>query len=93
MPKVKSQVSMDDKIVNKLELEKLLEKRQGLKAGLVAYREVDKEAKEKLSQEPTPPPYRIGRFIISKNARPPPEVNFTTEASESISISLADAKE
>jgi hypothetical protein len=93
MPRTKAQIGMDDKIVSNPELEALLEKREKLKEGQAAYRAVDKEAKEKLLKEPTIPPYRIGRFVISKNIRTPHEVNFTTEAGESISISLADAKE
>ena len=88
--KQKSQIGMEDKWVKDPELEALLEKREKLKAGQQAFRATDKEAKEKLAKVTEPVPYRIGRFLISKNIRKRHEVNFTTEAGESISIALAD---
>ena len=41
MPKVKSQISLDDQWVKNPEVEALLEKREGLKGGASDYRKVN----------------------------------------------------
>jgi len=88
--KVKSQISMEDTIIQNPEIEELLEKRQQLKAGVAAYRETDKEAKEKLATLTQKPPFRIGRFIISISEHPPRTVSFEAEASSSLLIKTVD---
>jgi len=46
----------------------------------------DKKAKNKINSMPEKPPFRIGRFIISKSTVPAKEVSFETGESTRLSI-------
>ena len=76
--RARPQIHMDDNIVENPELEKLLEERQELKESVSAYKKADKVAKDKIRSIDTPTPYRVGRFIISKQAVPAKAVAFET---------------
>lgn len=86
--KTRSQVHMDDNIVNDAELEKMLEDRQELKQTVGEYRKVDKSVKARIKSITTPTPYRVGRFIISKRDVSAKSVSFETQASFSFTIKL-----
>lgn len=88
--KVKAQINMDDKILDNPELEKLLEARQVLKASAKEYRATDKEAKDKIATIQTPLPYRVGRFIISKQMIQAKSVAFDVDAGTRVNIKAVD---
>jgi len=77
---------MDDTIVENAELEKLLEDRQELKESVASYRKADKAAKDKIGSIETPTPYRVGRFIISKQDVAAKSVSFETTESYRFTI-------
>ena len=91
MPKIKAQMSLDDRLVDNPELLELLENREALKVGARDYRTADKVAKAKIKTLEEPMPFRIGRFIVDKKERGSRSVSFEMAASESISITAADA--
>lgn len=84
--KVKNQISMYDNIVDDKELEEILEDREQLKQSVSEFRKTDKKAKDKIRSIETPTPYRVGRFIISKQIVPPKSVTFETSESFRFSI-------
>lgn len=88
--RVKAQIHMDDKIIKDDGLEKLLEKRQELKGSVSEYRQADKKAKEKIQTITTPLPYRVGRFIISKQPVAAKSVAFETEEGTRVNIKAID---
>lgn len=85
----KSQLHMDDKVIEDSELSQMLEDREEAKAGVKAYREIDKKVKAKIESMDVQPPYRIDRFIITKSNVPSRSVSFDTNPSTRISIKLA----
>jgi len=88
--KARPQIHMDDTIVENPELEKLLEERQALKESVASYRKADKAAKDKIRSLETPTPYRVGRFIISKQAVPAKSVAFETTEGSRFTIKTID---
>ena len=90
--KVKSQIHMDDVVVRNAELESLLEERQvkkdANKAAAAEYKSADETAKEKLQSLSEVPPYRVGRFIITRNDIAPKSVSFETAPSSRLNIKL-----
>ena len=91
--KVKSQISFDETIIKDPELEKLLEKRQGLKGAVSEYEKADKAAKGKILSITTPTPFRVGRFLITKTDVPgKPVAAFETSDTLRITIKTADEK-
>ncbi len=98
--KTKSQISMDDRIVANPALLDLLEQRETAKEALAETKEVRKAFKVKddackaaIKAIEEIPPYRIGRFVITKKDRAARTVEFEIEASVVVKISNADAKE
>lgn len=87
--KTRPQISLDEKIVEDPELEKMLDDRQELKQSVAEYRKVDKDVKSRLGSITTPTPYRIGRFVIDKRDISAKKVEFETQASFSFTIKLA----
>jgi hypothetical protein len=81
---------MDDRIVSNSELLDLLEQRETAKVGAANYRAKDKDAKEAIIKLGEEPPYRIGRFIITKRSHNGRHVEFDTEAGSTINIARAD---
>ena len=88
--KVRAQISMDDKVVSNLELEKLLEERQELKQSVSNYSKADKKAKAEIQKVQTPLPFRIGRFIIGKQEVAAKSVAFETGKATRITIKTVD---
>ena len=84
--RAKTQIHMDETILENAELEKLLEERQTLKESVSEYRKADKEAKDAIRLIETPTPYRVGRFVISKKDVPGKPVAFETQDSLRITI-------
>ena len=97
MPRVKPQISMDDKFIEDPELEKLLEERQGAKgAASVAnkeYRGLDEQAQARVMALDLTETVRCGRFLLSKKTISPKEVSFETAESTRARIQLAEAEE
>jgi hypothetical protein len=90
--KVKAQISMEDNIVDNPELLKLLEDRQEKKQSASEYRKADKAARDAISKITTPMPYRVGKFIISKQEVAAKTVEFETGATERIAIKTIDGE-
>lgn len=90
--KARAQIHMDDTIIEDAELEKLLEGRQELKESVSAYRQADKKAKAKIATIVMPTPYRVGRFVISKQPVAAKSVAFDTEECSRVTIKLAGEK-
>ena len=88
--KARPQIHMDDKIVEDAELERLLEERQALKESVSSYRKADQAAKDKIRSMETQTPYRVGRFIISKQAVPAKSVAFETTEGSRFTIKTID---
>lgn len=88
-PKPKPQSHMDETVIEDAELEKVLEDRQALKESVAQYRKLDKQAKEKLRSIETPTPFRVGRFVISRQVSKPRLVEFQTEEGLRFTIKLA----
>ena len=65
-----NQIGLEDVVVSDAETEALLEQRENLKGGGRAYRKADKEAKTRIATIDTPPPYRVGRFLIERRITP-----------------------
>ena len=84
--KTKSQIHFDDRIIDNPELEKLLDERQDLKQYTKQYRQADKKAKDKIREISEQTPYRVGRYIISKDAVAARSVSFETADSSRITI-------
>lgn len=84
--KEKLQIGLEDVIVKDDELEQILDERQEHKLSVAEFRKLDKEAKAKITILGTPPPFRIGRYIITKTSNPPRSVSFETETSTRINI-------
>jgi len=81
---------MYDNIVEDAELEELLESRQVLKQTVSDYSKADKKAKEKIATIQTAMPYRVGRFLITKQAIAAKQVAFETGEGSRISIKAVD---
>jgi hypothetical protein len=81
---------MDETKIDNPALEKLLEERQELKQGVADYRAKDKEAKKIIAGVEAPSPFRVGRFVISRDKVAPREVSFETAESVRLNIKLAD---
>lgn len=96
MPRVRPQISMDDKFIEDPELEKLLEERQVAKeATSVAnkeYRGLDEKAQAKVLALDLTETVRCGRFLLSKKVIEPKEVSFETAESVRARIQLAEAE-
>ena len=88
--KIKAQISMDDKVVNNPELEKLLEEWQKLKQSVSGFRKADKKAKAEIQKVQMPLPFRIGRFIIGRQVIAAKSIAFETAQSERITIKTVD---
>ncbi len=84
--KTQPQIHMEDKIITNKELEKLLEERQEAKAKASEYRAIDKKTKDKINSLAESPPYRIGRFIITRQATEGRSVSFETQPGSRLSI-------
>lgn len=84
--RARPQIHMDDNIVENPELEKLLEERQELKESVSEYKKADKAAKDKIRSIEEPTPYRVGRFIISKQAVPAKSIAFETTEGSRVTI-------
>lgn len=89
-PRKQAQIGLEDKIINNPELEALLEERQELKPGVSEYRAADKKAKEAVLAIDTPTPFRVGRFIITKQAVPAKSVAFDVNESSRVTIKTVD---
>lgn len=87
--KTQAQIGMEDKVIDDPALEKMLEERQELKQGVADYRVKDKAAKQKIAGIETEGPFRVGRFIISRNPVPAKAVSFETGESIRLNIKLA----
>ncbi len=87
--KARPQIGMDDRIVTNPELEKMLEDRQVLKTQAKEYRAADKKTKETINSLNEVPPYRIGRFIISRATVQARNVSFETAEGTRLSIKIA----
>ena len=85
----RAQISMDETRVDDSELEQLLEDREELKRGRNAYQEADKKAKEAIAKVTAPSPFRVGRFVITRNPVEGKEVSFETKPTTRVSIKLA----
>lgn len=90
--KKQPQIHMDDNIIKDPELEKLLEDRESLKSSAADYRKADKSAKEKLKAIETPTPYRVGRFVITRNDTSGRHVEFDVQSSFRFNIKIAEAE-
>jgi len=88
--KTKPQIGLEDKIVTNPDLEALLEDRQLRKAQAKEYRATDKKAKEAINALNEVPPYRIGRFIISRETTKAKSVAFETSEGSRVSIKTID---
>ena len=88
--RIKAQVGLEDRIVDNPELLEMLENRQELKAATKEYRQADKKAKDKIASIQTEMPYRVGRFIISKQAISARSVSFETNPGSRIAIKTVD---
>lgn len=99
MPRVRPQISMDDKFIEDPELEALLEERQEKKESASeansAYREVDDKAQAQVLalDLPEEPPTRCGRFLLSKKTTDAQEVSFERAERTRASIRLVKVKE
>lgn len=87
--RTKAQSHMDETILDKPELEKMLDERQELKESVSAYNKLNKELKVKLKDINAPSPFRIGRFVIKRESVPAKSVAFDTDATIRFSIKLA----
>lgn len=87
--RVRSQIHMEDVVIQDNELEGLLEDREEKKRAAGEYKKADKAAKDKISGLDQKPPYRIGRFIIGVQATKAKEVAFETDAGTRTTIKLA----
>ena len=88
--KTQAQIGLDDRIITNPELEKLLEERQERKAQAKEFRAVDKKAKETINALNEVPPYRIGRFVISRETVKAKSVAFETSEGSRVSIKTVD---
>jgi len=86
----KPQISMDDRIVTNPALEEMLEDRQLRKMQAAEYRKADKKTKETINDLNEVPPYRIGRFIISRATTQARSVSFETTEGTRLSIKTID---
>lgn len=86
--KTKAQIHMDDNIVEDAELERFLEECQALKERAAEYRKADKAAKDRIRSIDTPTPYRVGRFIISKQKITTRQVAFDITEGDRFAIKL-----
>ena len=84
--KKQPQSTMGETLLDDSKLEKLLEKREKLKAGVSARREADKEAKNALAGVEISGSVRVGRFVISKRTTQSRHVEFDTDAGVRLSI-------
>ena len=80
---------MDETILENPELLELLEERQALKESVASYRKADKAAKDAIRLIETPTPYRVGRFVISRQPVPAKSVSFETTEGERFTIKIA----
>jgi len=90
-PKTKAQIGLEDRMVNNPELEKLLEERHALKASVSLFRKADLVAKEKILAVNETMPYRVGRFLITKQSIPGKTIAF--ETSDAIRVSIKNVAE
>jgi hypothetical protein len=88
--KTKAQIHMEDRMVSNSELLALLEERETLKEGATAYRDKDKATKNAIIALGEEPPYRIGRFIITRKEHQARHVDFDIQAGASVKIARAD---
>lgn len=86
--KTRAQIHFDDNIIEDRELEEMLEERQELKESVSAYRKADKKAKDKIPTITAPTPFRVGRFIIAKQAVAAKSVSFDTTESSRFTIKI-----
>lgn len=86
----KPQIHMDDRIVTNPALEEMLEDRQLRKMQAKEYRTADKKAKETINALNEVPPYRIGRFLISRETVRAKTVAFETSEGSRVSIKTVD---
>lgn len=87
--RVRPQIHMDDKVIEDAELSQLLEDREEAKKAASEYKAVDKKTKAKIMSMEQQPPYRIGRFIITKRQVEGRHVEFDTDSVPRIDIKLA----
>lgn len=87
-PKETAQIHFDEKVIRDPELEQLLDERETAKQATKTYRSLDKEAKAKIAELGDDPPYRVGRFLITKSTVEAKSVSFETDASTRIQIKL-----
>lgn len=86
--KLRSQLGMEDVVIDDAELSQLLEDREEKRAALSDYNAIDKKVKAKIESMEQQPPYRIDRFIITKAKTAPKSVAFETAEGSRISIKL-----
>ena len=84
--KDKPQHELGETVVENTELLALLEERETLKQGKADYEAANKRAKEMLAGIETPAPFRVGRFVISRQATAPKTVSFDTPAGFRLNI-------
>lgn len=87
--RTKAQSHMDETLLDKPDIEKMLDERQELKESVSAYNKLNKEVKAKLKEIDAPSPFRIGRFVIKRESVSARSVSFETDASIRFSIKLA----
>lgn len=88
--KEKAQISMDEKVIDNPELEKLLEERQEAKELATEFRKADKKVKDEIAKIEILEPIRIGRFVISKKSTEGRHVDFETMPGMRVSIKTKD---
>jgi len=86
--KVKPQIHMDDVVLNDDELLQMLEEREEKKSAASEYKSFDKKVKDKINSLSTPPPFRLGRFLIARAPVSAKSISFETAQGTRISIKL-----
>lgn len=84
--KAQPQHALGETVVENTELLALLEERETLKQGAADYRAKDKEAKGALAGVEEKTPFRVGRFVIDRQATAGRTVSFETAAGVRLTI-------
>jgi len=84
--KQRTQIGLEDQWIEDPELLDLLERRQDAKAGIAAFRGLDKEAKGRILALELDGPRRCGRFLVSVAQSKPRSVSFDTDGGPRVSI-------
>ena len=84
--KAQPQHGLGETVVENTELLALLEERETLSQGKRDYNAKDKEAKAMLAGIEAKTPFRVGRFVISRQTTPAKTVSFETPAGFRLNI-------